>query len=240
MKFTYDAYRQLILKLKENNYQFISYHNPFQYDRTVILRHDVDFDLEKAAKMAVLEKELQVSSTYFILLSTNFYNIHSASSKKWIFNILGNGHTIGLHFDETKYEEEDTQALEGRILDEIKIFNQELGENIIRSVSMHRPSKRMLESDLQPKGIINSYSRKFFEEYKYLSDSRMNWREDVFSVIDSFGNNHLHILTHPFWYSEEEKTMKEKLNEFLNASVEQRYIHMQENFTNLSEVLECD
>lgn len=236
--FTYKSYVELINVLHEKGYQITDYHSVDDFEKQVILRHDVDFDLDKAVKMAMLEKELQVHSTYFILLSTDFYNIHSKNSLAKVEEILSCGHHIGLHFDELKYKDRSIENLKQKIKQEVKFFNMELGENVIRSISMHRPSKEILASNLQIDGCINSYSKRFFEDYKYVSDSRMNWREDVFSIILSKKYPKLHILTHPFWYSEEVETIQFKLKSFLEDSISKRYEMIEENFTNLFEVLE--
>ena len=69
-------------------------------DKDVILRHDVDASLEAALKMAELENKINVSSTYFILLSSEFYNPFTLESSKIIKKILKLGHKLGLHYNE--------------------------------------------------------------------------------------------------------------------------------------------
>lgn len=103
MKFTYEAYENMILSLKKNNYEIVDYKNYEGKERIVILRHDVDFSLEKALEMAELENKLNVSAIYFVLLSTDFYNVASKKSIEIIKKIINSGGTIGLHFDEQKY-----------------------------------------------------------------------------------------------------------------------------------------
>ena len=67
-----------------------------------------------------------------------------------------------------------------------------------------RHDKMMLENEVSFPSMINSYSSKFFKEFKYLSDSRMHWRENVEAVIKSHDYHRLHILTHAFWYAKSE------------------------------------
>lgn len=57
MQFTYDAYKGLLEKLKSHGYQTANYTNWDHYDRCVILRHDIDNDIEKAVEMASLERD---------------------------------------------------------------------------------------------------------------------------------------------------------------------------------------
>lgn len=101
---------------------------------------------------------------------------------------------------------------------------------------MHRPSKWILENDIQFKNIINSYSKEFLHEFKYLSDSRMHWREDVLGIIKAEVYDKLHILTHPFWYSEEKGDIKERISGFIKDANRERYYQMKDNIRDIEEV----
>ena len=79
MYFTYKAYKKLIETLKSNNYSLTDYHSDDIFKKSVILRHDVDNSLEKALAFAQYEQQFRVKSTYFVLLTSNFYNIASQS-----------------------------------------------------------------------------------------------------------------------------------------------------------------
>ena len=104
MQFTYEGYKNLLAKLKGKGYQFVNYKNWMNSEKTVILRHDIDNSLKKAVILSEMEKDICGAATYFILLSTNFYNVHSKESRICIDNIIENGGIIGLHFDETQYD----------------------------------------------------------------------------------------------------------------------------------------
>jgi len=237
--FTYKGYLEVLLLLRENGYVFSDYSNYGSFSKPVILRHDVDFSIQKALSMALLEAENDVRSTYFVLLSTNFYNVFSRESTIQVKEILGLGHNIGLHFDETVYDVSDLSELGVFVKKEIFIL-EDLLDSRVDVVSMHRPSQAMLESDLCIDGVINSYSKEFFREFKYVSDSRMHCREDIYEVIESQSWDKLHILTHPFWFSETEETMKEKLIEFIRSATKERYNNLKDNFRNLEADLSED
>lgn len=55
MNFTYESYKELINLLREHRYSFTNYHNYKQYEKPVILRHDVDSSLDKAVTLAKVE-----------------------------------------------------------------------------------------------------------------------------------------------------------------------------------------
>ena len=81
----------------------------------------------------------------------------------------------------------------------------------------------MLDADLQIKGLINSYGKTYFKEFKYVSDSRRRWREPIEDIITSDDFKRLHILTHAFWYNDAEKSIHDSVREFVNGGNKQRY-----------------
>lgn len=236
MKFTYEAYKNMILNLVKSNYEISDYKDYQKKNKSVTLRHDVDFSLEKALEMAKLENKLNVSATYFVLLSTDFYNPASKKSTEIIKEIIKLGGKIGLHFDEQKYQVETKEDLIKYVKYETEILSKIIDEKI-DVVSMHRPSKKFLEMNLEIPEMINSYQKEFFEDFKYVSDSRMNWRENIEEIIESNNFNKLHILTHPFWYEEKENTMKNKLERFLKNSITDRYDTLNDNLRDLENII---
>ena len=240
MDFTYNAYVDLINGLREHGYSIADYHNCDSVFHPCILRHDIDNSLEKAAKFAKLEKKMAIKATYFVLITSDFYNVFSDKSRKLLHQIIDCGHEIGLHFDETAY---DQTMLRGGIAKQI-LYEKKLLESVCQKevsvVSMHRPSKGLLESDLKVPGMINSYSQKFFKEFKYVSDSRMRWREDVMKYVNERTYDRLHILTHAFWYEDTSHSIGESLSSFVQAAGAERYENLMHNFTNLEDILEQD
>ena len=238
MEFTYYAYSDMLAKLSEKGYQFANYKNWHNSEKTVILRHDVDYSLQKAVELSETEKDIYCGATYFILISTNFYNVHSKSSRECIDMIIKNGGNIGLHFDETQYCIQTEEELKECVSMETDILSGIIGMKV-DVVSMHRPSEKFLTSDIEFTDIINSYSKVYFNDMKYLSDSRRHWRENVDEIIEQGNYQRLHILTHPFWYKPYmEWDIKQTLkNAILNASLN-FYDNMNNNFRNLTEEIE--
>jgi hypothetical protein len=161
MNFTYKAYRSMISSIKNNGYCFTDYHNIDLYEKAVILRHDVDFSPKKALKIAKIEFAMGDKSTYFVLLSTNFYNISSKEVNDIFGDIVKYGHTIGLHFDEKRYPYDTIEELKEKIYFELDLLSRILNIQI-KSVSMHRPSDLILKNELVLSGIENTYSNKYF------------------------------------------------------------------------------
>ncbi len=241
MRFTYESYIAMVSLLKTKGYVIADYHNWIENEKCVILRHDIDYDLQKAVEMAQIERSIGVKSTYFVLLTSDFYNVFSKKSNDLLKEIINNGHELGLHFDEVNYPEIEGNAekIKEKILEECEVLSRTC-KVPITTVSMHRPSKMILESDLKIPSVINSYGNEFFKGFKYLSDSRRRWREPVDEVIAAGTYQRLHILTHAFWYNDTENSIQESLLSFINSGNEFRYSIMNDNFTHLDEEIRRD
>lgn len=237
MEFTYEAYLDLLSNIKKHGFIFADYETCDNYERCVILRHDIDYSLDKAVKLAEIEASEGVSSTYFTLISSEFYNPIAKENYDKIHGIQELGHKIGLHFDEMNYGIKLTETdIKKKIIDEIRLMEQILNIDI-KSVSMHRPSKQTLEADYQLGSIVNSYGKKFFKDFKYVSDSRRRWREDINRIIDSGEYNKLHILTHAFWYNEKDESIEASIGKFIKNGNADRYNMLERNITDLGSII---
>ena len=239
MKFTYEAYGDLLIQLMQKGYQFKNYYNWNETQQTVILRHDIDNNLQKAICMSEIENELMScgGATYFVLVSTNFYNVHSKESRACMETIIKNGGSIGLHFDESQYDIQSEEELKEYVYKEANVLSALIGMKV-DTVSMHRPSKKFLARDIKFENIINTYSYEYFKGMKYLSDSRKLWCENVDEIIEQNTYQRLHILIHPIWYEKnKEKSLRLTLKEaILNASLDY-YDNINNNFCDLPKEL---
>ena len=241
MDFTYAAYRELLFLLCEQNYVFRDYHNYGDTPRCAILRHDIDCSLDQAVKLAELEAQEHVRSTWFVLLRTDFYNVASKAGQGALRHIRSLGHEIGLHFDEASYAPAlSPDEVVENIIKECGLLSALLSEKPhqeITCVSMHRPSPSTLEANYESPGIVNSYGKTFFRNFKYLSDSRRRWREPVLDIIRSGKYDRLHILTHAFWYHEAEEDISQTVGAFIRSANRERYCQMAENITDIASIL---
>lgn len=241
MRFTYDGYRQFLGLLRENGYAAAGYDSWKEHGRCVILRHDIDMDISSAVRIACLEQEERVTSTFFVLLTSDFYNVFSKENSKRLQRILECGHAVGLHFDPARYPETDgnAEALKQKITAEARLLETVVGRDV-RAFSMHRPGKGAAGGGLEIPGMADSYGKEFFHGFKYLSDSRKHWREPVDGIVASGRFPRLHILTHPFWYSDMDKDMYTSLNEFVKGAGRQRFDFLKANITDLESVMRMD
>ena len=240
MQFTYSWYRNIIELAKKQGYSFCDYSNYNKHNQEIILRHDIDMSLREAVEMAEIENDLGVSSTYFVLMFTNFYNIGGNTERHLIRELVRLGHNVGLHFDDTVYcSEKDRRSFDysKAITQEAKILSDIIGEPV-KFMSMHRPDKVTLEMDMDTGGIINAYDKIFFDgDIKYVSDSRRHWREDVDGIIAEKRFNKIQMLVHPFWYYKNEVSASDALKMIIGESVSDRFMAIKDNITRVEEFL---
>lgn len=92
---TIDSYRLLCdaIKLKQADCRLISYLNSAKSDGAIILRHDVDRKPERALRMARLESDVGIQSTYY------FRSTREAFRPEIMHEIEMLGHEIGYHYE---------------------------------------------------------------------------------------------------------------------------------------------
>jgi len=194
------GYVNLITCLKGLNYNFVTFNDFSSQDKQIILRHDVDFSLDDALKMARAESTVNISSTYFFLLGSEFYNLFSTVGKSTLMSITGLGHKIGLHFDASIYDE---SCMPSKILYERKIL-QDQAETPVKIFSFHRGASSHLGAENGYFGMDCVYDKKFFRDIGYCSDSEGRWRYHhplMHPCVQE--KKSLQLLIHPIWWSSE-------------------------------------
>lgn len=212
--FSYKHYEELMERIKEKGYKDKFFYEP-EEDKMIIIRHDIDQDLDYALKLAKIENMHGIKSNYFIWLNSPFYNIFEARSFKLINELVNLGHDIGIHFDESSYNIKNEADLNQYLKIEAEIIKLYYGIDV-KSVSFHRPSKIILENDVTLNGYINTYSQKYIKEYKYISDSRGIWREGCLcNLLKNNDYNKIQVLMHAIWWGRMELSPQKHIMNFV-------------------------
>ena len=209
--FTLDHYQEILLTLKRTH-TFRSY-TDFNRDELFVLnRHDVDFSVKGALKLAEIEHELKVNSTFFFMLHCEYYNLLESQNIDLVKNIAGLGHKIGLHFDAQFYNINDEANLQEKLEFEREILEFFIKEKI-EVFSFHNTTDFTMNcKSWNYGGLINTYADYFQSNVKYSSDSNGYWRFDrMMDVIKSNCDKSLQLLTHPVWWTKEIQSPKEKI-----------------------------
>ena len=209
MEFTYDAYFRFLDELRSAGYRVRGFDGPGEctnpHDQVVLLRHDVDLDLDRAVALARLEHEHGISSSYFFLLTSPFYNPASASGRERVRAIAALGHTVGLHFDATVHGAVDDPAeFNRRCTGEAEQLEAISGAPV-HAVSFHRPPSLLVGGNAEltaPR--VHTYLPHYVREMEYCTDSTGAWRYGPPDERPAVARGEaLHFLTHPVWWGEE-------------------------------------
>jgi len=162
----------------------------------VILRHDIDCSLPKALAMARLEHRLGVRASYFVLLTSEYYNLMMPANRAIVREIAAMEHEIGLHYDTTDLPGDTPDAQAGIVVRQARFLEEYVGRPVV-SVAQHNPSLTAVRLSIP--GYVDAYAPRFFKEIGYLSDSRR-----IFGAPDlqQFFRTHARsqLLIHPLWY----------------------------------------
>ncbi|WP_133129596.1 hypothetical protein [Legionella yabuuchiae] len=210
-EFTIFEYERL-LQLALNNFTFKKYHEIYHNEYFIVWRHDVDMSLEQALKIAKIENNHKVSSTYFIHLHNDFYNALDFSSYSLIKQIIAYGHTIGLHFDLSYYNINTLPKLNYWLQFEKNLL-ESLFEQEVSVFSFHNPNEIAMNFNEEIyAGMINTYSDYFKNKIHYCSDSNGFWRyKKLIDILNDQNIKQLQVLTHPEWWTEKALNPREKV-----------------------------
>ena len=189
MDFTPSQYSRLMQSIRDANYEFQAMEafirNPLP--KVVVLRHDVDERPQNAVKIARVEFEMGIKSTYY------FRILKISNTPEAIKKIVDLGHEIGYHY-------EDYAACRGNHKKAIESFRKNLDYfrqyYPVKTVCMHGSSM----SDFDNRDLWKYYSVEDFglvgdpylsidySDVLYFTDTARRWDGDKFSVRDQVRN----------------------------------------------------
>lgn len=213
-EFSLLGYRALLTGLFERGYSARDFSNFDSQSQHLLLRHDIDMSIAAAHEIAALERDIGVTSTFFVLLRSELYSPFSESGRADLLKLVALGHEIGLHLDASLYADETTA------LDEAAAWECDLLERLIdqpvRIVSLHRPAQSLINTKNSLGGRPHTYQRRYFSEIGYCSDSRGDWGHGhPFDHQSIMNKTALQLLTHPIWWTGEAAGPKDRLDRFL-------------------------
>lgn len=210
--FSLKYYRNMLEKALNNGFIISSFKN---YDsknkKTIILRHDIDFSLNSIKEIAQIEKDLNITSTFFFRLHSPNYNIYASNTFKILQDLKNKNHEIGLHFETILFSKIFDLDLEELFLNEIHVFERITNEKV-KSISEHSDINNTIYSlpkleiylDFSKFNLNYAYDRKFFKNMKYISDSNGIWRDG--DILKNLNFEKLQVLIHPELWADNPRT----------------------------------
>jgi len=216
MIFGYANYRTFLVHIRAN-FPLTTFRD-WKGGNGILLRHDVDFDLAAAHRLALLEHEHHVPATFFIRTASPTYNPMSLVNRSRLVEMSAMGFEIGLHFDPSIYGEVSEDALQRRVHQESSILESIL-ERSVDSISLHNPSvhnRYVLFS-----GYRNAYDPGLFTPEMYISDSRMVFLHNIYQFVERARSSHVQVLLHPLHFTPQASTYPEIVCDLVTEMVSQ-------------------
>jgi len=194
-----------LLDMAASKYRFCTYGEELG-EPFVIWRHDIDCSPHRALALAKIEAERHLRCIYHVLVSGRHYNVFEPEIADILRKIGSLGHEIGLHFDMDVFG--TTTSTPSEDLIQRISFEKEVVETITgapaQSISFHNYilNEGRIENTDKICGMRNACAPSIRETYRYVSDSNGIWQEENLEDILSETPTHLHVLTHPIWWTE--------------------------------------
>lgn len=200
-QFTLARYLEMVDSIRDCGFALSFFDLAPARQRALILRHDIDMCPKRALTMASAEESRGITSTYFVMLTSNLYNPFSRDCRVALRELLQLGHEVGLHFDPHAYSHcPSPEKSELDALQECTVLEQLL-ERPVRVISFHRPLASYMGLDAEFAGRLNAYSKRFTMEMDYCSDSQGRWRfGHPLEIGRQNADRSMQLLIHPVWW----------------------------------------
>lgn len=183
--FTIDAYRQTLNAIKTAGVRVFCVAKWFSEcpDSGILLRHDIDRKPQNALRIAKLEKEYQISSTYY------FRMVKGVFQPDIVRQISELGHEIGYHY-------EDLSLAGGDHAKAKELFSTHLAQlrtvANVKTIAMHgRPFSAYDNRDLWKKfklsdfGVVaEAFLSINYSDVYYLTDTGRTWGQSKANIRD--------------------------------------------------------
>jgi hypothetical protein len=201
-------FRDLICAFRDAGYSFRSFDAPTP-NGEVYLRHDIDFSVAMAAELAREEHDLGVVATYFLMLTSNAYNLLSNANVEYIREIMSLGHVVSLHFDPAIYDDVDAGFAR-----EVEILSAVTGR-ACEIVSLHRPGVFLDDNNRRLPHARHTYEDAYFRDVAYISDSGGSFKYGHPLQHPAFASRRsIHLLLHPIWWRTGPGSPSDKIREW--------------------------
>jgi hypothetical protein len=205
-EFTLEAYGALLDQALAR-YRIVTYADAGEGDGRALWRHDIDFSPHRAVAMAEQEAARGVRATYFVQITSPFYNALETNIAVRLRRIAQLGHSIGIHF------EPEGEASEEQLTFEAKTLSLALRVPV-EVFSLHNPTTydaTRFEADYVA-GLINASAPVWRKNFIYCSDSNGIWRfRPLTDVLSDPACRNVHVLTHPEWWQKEWMPPRERI-----------------------------
>ena len=209
-KFSYEGYVDIIERVNDK-LPIVDFSDVLigKLNTFCVVRHDIEFSVDRALELANVESMFGINSTYTVQLRNNTYNALSEKNIESVREIRKLGHSIGLHQNPPQMN--DVELIE-YITKDIETLEHYYGFEVDR-FAFHRCGSNpgILEKYVEVPDKINCYAKEFFHYFSggepdelrvhYLADSNHMWKYGHPLDLDFNEVSKLQLLTHPYSWS---------------------------------------
>lgn len=212
--YSLEVYEGLVVRLLDRGYRFESFTLRACEAPTVFLRHDIDYSLGCALKIAEINARRGVAGTFFIRLGSHLYNPAAPASRRDLALLRERyGQRIGLHFSV------DGGALAfaelARRLEADFAQLRALAGACEPVFSWHNPASTFEQGEAvmqaEFEGYVNAYAAFAGADHPYFADSNMRYSPAELRDIIDRRLLALQLNFHPFQWCFAKRTMLEVL-----------------------------
>lgn len=212
--FTEQAYRGYVRRARRG-WPMLTFDQASAAERGCLWRHDVDLSVHRALRLAEIEAEEDVTSTWFLTPRSPFYNLLEPDIVAKVKAILAMGHRLGLHVDVGAWTAElhDAGAMSEHVARERRLL-EEAFDGPAEAMSWHNPDgvPDELVAAETVAGMVNAFSLSIRERFAYCSDSNGYWRyRPLADVLAETHQPRLQVLTHPVWWLPEPAAPRQRI-----------------------------
>jgi len=216
--FTLARYSEILI-LAKKKFRFATFSQRHEEGHVALWRHDIDFSPQRALALARAEADAGVVATYFVQLSSRFYNAFEPEITGVIRQVVKLGHEIGLHFETEAAGSGDDGDHERRLAFQAGVL-EHIAEKKVAAFSLHNPTTMGGISFDEPEhcGLLNASHSALRQDFTYCSDSNGVWRfRSLSAVVSDTQVKRLYVLTHPEWWQEVAMAPRERIQRCIDG-----------------------
>lgn len=221
-EFTFDSYCNLLKEIQSQGHIFMTDSEAFNSNqKRAVNRHDVDFSPVNSLKLAQIDSSLGITSNFYFLLDSIFYNPLSDEVQEIVKKIKALGHQVDLHID-GNVDCENLEQLERKLKYQSTLWKSIFGFET-KSFTFHMNNSFTLKCNAESyAGLFNAGILPRKANMTYISDSNGFWGSSPLDKNDYDLNECVFLLTHPVWWSQVVMTPFQRYELFLSTLTEQK------------------
>ena len=200
-QFNKKNYFKFLNSFKRLGYNFVNFKN-IKQKKNIILRHDIDFSLDLAKKIAIWDKNLNINSYFFFQYDSPFYNLLTAKNIETLKFIKKLNHTMGFHISIKKKSE---------IKKELSLFLKLLAVHNIkfdRIFSIHKVGSKKQKFNIST--FKNFYKNKSLKIYYADSGGVFRFGNPLKDKEIILNKSTFQLNLHPVWWVSDKNTTKKQ------------------------------